>query len=95
MSLRRERRSPLTRRLLRWCVADSERAACACAPDELALEALHQAAGDLSRASDALAYSVSQRVPTLWSEEETAELQDSVDAHGTNLRRVHAPTLAA
>ena len=58
--------------------------------DELALEALHQAAGDLSRASDALAYSVSQRVPTLWSEEETAELQDSVDAHGTNLRRVHA-----
>ena len=58
--------------------------------DELALEALYQAAGDLSRASDALAYSVSQRVPTLWSEEETAELQDSVDAHGTNLRRVHA-----
>ena len=58
--------------------------------DELALEALYQAAGDHSRASDALAYSVSQRVPTLWSEEETAELQDSVDAHGTNLRRVHA-----
>jgi len=58
--------------------------------DELALEALFQAAGDLSRASDALAYSVSQRVPTLWSEEETAELQDSVDAHGTNLRRVLA-----
>jgi hypothetical protein len=58
--------------------------------DELALEALYQAAGDLSRATGALTYSLSQRVPTLWSEEETAELQDSVAAHGTNLRRVHA-----
>ena len=57
---------------------------------ELALEALYQAGGDPQRASDALTSLESQHAAVLWSEEETAELQDSVTAHGTNLRRVHA-----
>ena len=57
---------------------------------ELALEALYQAGGDPQRASDALTSLESRHAASLWSEEETAELQDSVTAHGTNLRRVHA-----
>ena len=57
---------------------------------ELALEALYQAGGEPQRASDALTSLESQHAAVLWSEEETAELQDSVTAHGTNLRRVHA-----
>jgi hypothetical protein len=57
---------------------------------EFALKALYQAGGDPQRASDALTFLESQHAASLWSEEETAELQDSVTAHGTNLRRVHA-----
>ena len=57
---------------------------------ELALEALHQAAGDTQQASDTLSSLASRHAASLWSEEETAELEDAVAAHGTHLRRVHA-----
>ena len=57
---------------------------------ELALEALYQAGGDLRRAAEALPSLATRQARFLWSEEETAELENAVAAHGTDLPRVHA-----
>ena len=56
---------------------------------EFALATLQQTGGNIQEALAALPAVASRKSEALWSEEETAELEEAVSAHGSRLRQVH------